>query len=256
MYGIIYKTTNILNDKIYIGQTTRLDDQNYIGSGLLIKKAIKKYGKNSFLREVLDACENQENLDNKEQFWIKKLQPDYNISLGGYGIGKMADETKEKLRQLNLGKIGYWKDKKRPDIALRMSGNNSPTKCSEVRKKMSNAAKHRLNQPFYGKTHSEETKLKISKSHIGKIVSDETKKKISDATKGKNNAMYNRSVYSIWLERYGTEEADKRQIEVNNKKSDTNSGKNNPMYGKPHSEETRKIQSEKRKLYWKNKKRM
>ena len=47
------------------------------------------------------------------------------------------------------------------------------------------------------------------------------------------NPMYGRSVYSVWLEKYGKEEADKRNEEMKRKKSEKSSGKNNPMYGKP-----------------------
>ena len=42
-YGIIYKTTNLINGKIYIGQTTNVDDRNYLGSGVIISKVIKKW---------------------------------------------------------------------------------------------------------------------------------------------------------------------------------------------------------------------
>ena len=47
------------------------------------------------------------------------------------------------------------------------------------------------------------------------------------------NPMYGRSVYSVWLEKYGKEEADRRNKEMQRKKSEKSSGKNNPMYGKP-----------------------
>lgn len=46
-YGIIYKTTNLVNGKIYVGQTTR-DDENYLGSGSVLLQAVKKYGRKKF----------------------------------------------------------------------------------------------------------------------------------------------------------------------------------------------------------------
>jgi hypothetical protein len=84
---IIYKTTNLVNGKFYIGQDSN-NDPNYLGSGLLINKAIKKYGKNNFLKEVLENCNSKEELDEKEKFWISNLSATtigYNISFGGTG---------------------------------------------------------------------------------------------------------------------------------------------------------------------------
>jgi hypothetical protein len=85
----IYKTTNRINGKIYIGlHTTYNIDDGYIGSGKWLKKAIKKYGVENFDREILEECENIEDLLNKEVFWIRKLgatnnKIGYNISKGG-----------------------------------------------------------------------------------------------------------------------------------------------------------------------------
>ena len=54
MIGYIYKTTNLINKKIYIGQhTADKFDTNYLGSGLLITKAINEYGKANFKVELL-----------------------------------------------------------------------------------------------------------------------------------------------------------------------------------------------------------
>lgn len=68
MYGYIYKTTNLINGKIYIGQhkATIFENNNYLGSGNLIKRAIKKYGEEHFKVELIDVAENQKELDEKE----------------------------------------------------------------------------------------------------------------------------------------------------------------------------------------------
>lgn len=70
--GVIYKTTNLVNGKIYIGLDTKLKD-TYLGSGLYIGRAIKKYGRENFKREIIDQADNYEDLQNKEIFWIKKF---------------------------------------------------------------------------------------------------------------------------------------------------------------------------------------
>ena len=59
-YHIIYKTTNLINGKIYVGMhsTDNLND-GYLGSGWILKQAIKKYGKENFKREVLLVLSNR-----------------------------------------------------------------------------------------------------------------------------------------------------------------------------------------------------
>lgn len=61
----------------------------------------------------------------------------------------------------------------------------------------------------------------------------EQKEKLSNASKGKNNPMYGRSFYEIWLENFGKEEAELREVKRLEKISTASSGENNPMYGKP-----------------------
>lgn len=106
VYGKIYKTTNIINNKIYIGQNTN-NNSKYLGSGRLIKEAIVKYGKKNFVRIDIDACYSQEELDEREQYWITfydstNRRIGYNIAFGGLGgggfrRGKMPQAIKDKI---------------------------------------------------------------------------------------------------------------------------------------------------------------
>lgn len=84
----IYKTTNIVNNKIYIGFDTK-DRDDYLGSGKLIKRAIKKYGIENFRKEILEKCQTKDEFCEREKFWIKKLNSynsvGYNIANGGEG---------------------------------------------------------------------------------------------------------------------------------------------------------------------------
>ena len=70
---IIYKTTNLINGKIYIGQDIN-NNPKYFGSGKIIINSIKKYGKINFKKEILEKCCNEKELDEKEIKWIKELK--------------------------------------------------------------------------------------------------------------------------------------------------------------------------------------
>lgn len=91
MYGYIYKTTNLVNGKIYIGQHKSTNfDARYYGSGLLLREALKKYGKDNFTIEVIEECASKKELDEKEIYYIYLFDAmnsdiDYNLSLGGTG---------------------------------------------------------------------------------------------------------------------------------------------------------------------------
>lgn len=89
MFGYIYKTTNLINGKIYIGQhKSETFDTKYYGSGKLFRKAFKKYGELNFTCELIEECNDSKTLDNREIYWIsyyRNLGFDmYNISDGGF----------------------------------------------------------------------------------------------------------------------------------------------------------------------------
>ena len=73
-YGYVYKTTNLINNKIYIGQhkwTGHEIDPKYLGSGKILKEAIKTYGKENFKCEILEWCESFDELNKRERYWEK-----------------------------------------------------------------------------------------------------------------------------------------------------------------------------------------
>ena len=72
MYGYIYITTNDVNGKIYIGQhISESFDEKYKGSGVILQKAIKKYGFNSFTTKILHECNSIDEMNYWEQEYIK-----------------------------------------------------------------------------------------------------------------------------------------------------------------------------------------
>lgn len=93
MIGYIYLTTNLVNGKKYIGQHRDSHyDPSYIGSGSIFKQALKKYKRKNFHLEILCECFSEEELDEKEIYYIAKYNAVedpmfYNISKGGYKMG-------------------------------------------------------------------------------------------------------------------------------------------------------------------------
>ena len=89
MYGYIYKTTNLLNRKIYIGQhKSKVFDPSYYGSGSWFRSVFKKYGKNNFTTEIIEECESPQSLNEREIYWIEHFQSrnpsiGYNLAKGG-----------------------------------------------------------------------------------------------------------------------------------------------------------------------------
>jgi group I intron endonuclease len=126
---VIYKTTNLINNKIYIGQDSK-NNPNYLGSGLLLKKAIKKYGKDNFTKEILEHCYSKEELDTQEQYWISKfdsidLDIGYNIMKGGEGGDTISNhpnrkEICEKMKLKEYSKL------ERLNRSERVTGKNNP----------------------------------------------------------------------------------------------------------------------------------
>lgn len=89
MYGYIYKTTNLLDNKIYIGQHKgKLFDPNYYGSGSWFCSVFRKYGKENFRCEIIEECKTQQSLNEREVYWIEHFQSrnpsiGYNLAKGG-----------------------------------------------------------------------------------------------------------------------------------------------------------------------------
>lgn len=86
--AFIYKTTNLVNNKIYVGKA-KYNNPNYFGSGLKITSAIKKYGKHNFTKTILEECDD-EIVSEREIYWISYFRSTddsigYNISQGGEG---------------------------------------------------------------------------------------------------------------------------------------------------------------------------
>lgn len=149
---IIYKTTNLINGNFYIGQDLK-NNPKYLGSGKILNQAIKKYGKENFIKEIIEQCDSKQQLNEREIFWILELNPVYNIAKGGSGGDTRYNFTDEQYKQWILNKKnnqrggvpkGYkWKHesplkgKKRENGTPWLLGDNNPAKRLDVREKIS-----------------------------------------------------------------------------------------------------------------------
>lgn len=149
---IIYKFTNKLNGKIYIGQTTltlkKRSSQHYSAKDeVYFHRALKKYGKENFTEEEICSATNLDDLNRLEEHFIQyygSLRPNgYNIILGGNNFKRVcspmqgrrhSEETKKKMSLAALGKP------KNPESIRKMAITKTGTKASkETRDKMSKA---------------------------------------------------------------------------------------------------------------------
>lgn len=179
-YGFIYITTNKINGKKYIGQKA-LDRKwkIYLGSGTYLKNAIKKYGKESFNREIVAVVDSKEKMNELEIEFIKNYNAVesndyYNIAIGGScataGI-HWSEESRQKLSDSRTGMTG---------ISFSEKGKQN---MSEAHKglKHSEETKRKIGLGNKGKIISAKQKEQLSIVHKNKIISEATRKKMSDA---------------------------------------------------------------------------
>jgi hypothetical protein len=164
---IIYKITNLLSGKIYVGKDSK-NDPKYYGSGIFIRRAILKYGIDNFSKEIIQFCDSLDELNEMEKHWIKKLDSrnpviGYNISEGGEGFNLKNlpnyDEIKEKmsnsphLKKSYVEKYGINRANKIIEKKSRTYKENSKTtgdmnssKRPDVREKISRGVKKYLDE--------------------------------------------------------------------------------------------------------------
>lgn len=150
----IYKITNKINNKLYIGKTTSKNPLNRWAKHLstaknktvnnntyqVLHKAINKYGKENFIFEIIEECDNELFGLEREKFWIKHYvsfgKNGYNLTKGGDGSSgfRHSQKSKNKMSQSRRG--------------TRLGEENS----------------------FYGKHHSTQTKKLLSNIHKGKKI--------------------------------------------------------------------------------------
>jgi len=154
---VIYKTTNLVNGKIYVGRDSH-NDFTYLGSGVRLEAAVTKYGRDNFKREVLEYC-TLETIYDREIYWIAALQAceeriGYNVSPGGrdgYQFGHRI-----------------WKGRKHSEAALAKMRARKPSE-STLSLLYMNAPRGENHVGFAGRHHSEGTRAML-RSKVGVMV--------------------------------------------------------------------------------------
>ena len=167
MFYLIYKITNVINGKFYIGmhQTNNIND-GYMGSGKRLKLAVKKYGLKAFNKEILFIYDNEYDMKQKEkELVIIDENISYNLCDGGKGGFSYINRM-----QLNITGV---KNRNYNEIIKKVVNakkENNYVHSIETRKKISNGIKNnkirneKISNSLKGKFKSEEHKRNISKS--------------------------------------------------------------------------------------------
>ena len=152
----IYKTTNLINNKFYVGKHCTIKIENdYLGSGKRLRYSIRKYGKENFKKEILEFCNDPKHLAEREKLIVNeellKNSLCMNLKIGGDGGWYAAQEERLRKIKTDTNFHLFWKNKV----------SNGVLKSYQKGRK--------INLPNWsGKEHKEETKLKMSNSHKGK----------------------------------------------------------------------------------------
>ena len=161
-YHYIYRTTNLINRKYYIGMhsTDDLNDE-YVGSGTYLKRSINKYGKENFNFEIIEFLLNREFLKNREKEIVNeellKNEQCMNLKIGGEG-GLHKMEPEEAKIWHGMGGKKTW-ELHRESISLMITEKNKRNWADGV------FDCHYGNKRWVGKKHKEESKKKIGESN-------------------------------------------------------------------------------------------
>ena len=174
-YHYLYKTTNMINNKFYVGMhsTSNLEDE-YLGSGLRLRRSIRKYGKENFVKEILMFFKDREELVAAEIEIVNsdliKEELCMNLRIGG--TGGLNGVCSESILRIRKGASDFakaqWQD---PNFVII----NGLARSSELKRRHENGLVNY--NTFEGKNHTEETKQKISAANSIKL-------------KGVNNSQY------------------------------------------------------------------
>ena len=169
-FHFIYKTTNLLNNKFYIGMhsTSNLKD-GYIGSGTRLRHSIRKHGIDNFKFEIIEWCDDRETLVKREKEIITEEHINdencYNLKFGGLGGGKFYSEE----HQFKCSQAAGIKHRERMlnDSEYRKNFSKKTSESNKIRHQQGNLKPIHERYSWVGKKHKTETIEKIKNSRKG-----------------------------------------------------------------------------------------
>lgn len=221
--GTIYCIENKVNGKKYIGMSTELNKRwsnhkSSLSNGTHINDHLQnswnKYGKENFEFKILEDNIKEENLADREIYWIDFYDTfegeGYNLTKGGESLNGyiFTEEHRMKISEALTGKTHTEESKRRMSEARigityseetkrKMSESHKGKKLSEEHKRkisetlkgkeFSKETRKKLSEALKGRELSEEHKAKLSKAHKGRVFSEETRKKLSKTRQGEDN---------------------------------------------------------------------
>lgn len=206
----IYMIKNLINGRIYIGQskhiservkTHKKDLRNGYHHNEHLQNAYNKYGLDNFSFELVESC-SIEDLDERERFWIEyydSFESGYNLTSGGESNKIISGESRKKNSEAVKA---LWQD---PEIKEKWMASRNYKTGEE--------------NPNFGRKHTKEACAKMSASRVGKKASEETKQKMSAAHSGENNFCYGKKGkdHPAYGRKWTEEEHQRRQENMLNK---------------------------------------
>jgi hypothetical protein len=191
MYYTVYKTTNKINGKIYIGshKTRNLND-NYLGSGKYLKHSIEKYGIDSFIKEILFVFDTAEQMYAKEAEIVNEdfisEQNTYNLKVGGFG---------------GFDYLNAWKDNPThsKEHMSRMSMLGVPARNAERNERFSNNTYRQMWGNMSKRNQLQQYDEGRVPGMLGKIHSVDSKRKISIANSLNQRGTKNSQFGTLWI---------------------------------------------------------
>jgi len=262
----IYKIENLVTGRVYVGSSNHINRrwelhkknlQSKTHFNSYLQNSYTKYGVGAFKFSVVEECE-KEKLIEREQFWFEyyrkelgvfNLKPEFVNNSRGIKLKPHSEETKQKIRQANLGKKRTEQTRRRISEAQKIRNSNSKKPFSKTQKDTIhiNRVSHKKRPPI-----SDETRAKMRESSKKRPpISDETRAKMR---KRKHTEETKRKIGEKSRGRTHTEEA-KQKIGKKGKKMSEESRQKIREFqlGRKRSKETRQKMSEAKINFWREK---